>query len=162
MIATIDNLEARSSETALSLSDIDVAPRGPSERASMGASTVQTHGPWRWADAATRILSCVDLKENWDSYGAKPVPYWIADEAVSLLWQMERLPLPSPSVAPGALGTVSLGWYLKSFDLEIEVLGPSRYHVAYEDRRAGRQLEGEFDVRADIAPLLKLASELSP
>jgi hypothetical protein len=99
------------------------------------------------------------LPANWDSYGAAPVFQPAIRSAVSLLASVARQDTPAPAVVPTNRGAVLLEWHTRGIDLEVEIQGPNRMHVLFEDSHDRTQWEG--DVGADWTRLTECIDRLS-
>ena len=102
-------------------------------------------------------LAC--LPSNWNSYRAAPVKRSSLFAAVQLLLAVMRDSSPTPAVVPTNRGTVLLEWHKRGIDLEIDVLGPDRFHVVAEDPSRG--IESESDVGADLTEIVRFIERLS-
>ena len=90
------------------------------------------------------LLGLLDLRPNWDSYGAHPISTTSVETAVSLLLQVMQDHSVPPAVVPTSSGGVQLEWHLRGIDLEAEV-SPSGAVYAYEhDHQSGAEWEGEL------------------
>lgn len=70
---------------------------------------VEDAGPW--ASAVREILSCRDLSENWDYYGAQPPSRDVLESAIALAYAYEKSGVQPPHrVAPGVAGDVTFEW----------------------------------------------------
>ena len=94
-----------------------------------------------------KLDELTSLPTNWNSYRAAPVKRPCLLAAVELLVATMRDNSPTPAVVPTNRGTVLLEWHQRGIDLEIDVLGPDRFHVVAEDPSRG--IEWESDVGAD-------------
>ncbi len=99
------------------------------------------------------------LPANWDSYGAMRIRHSSILATVGLLASIAREDTPSPSVVPTNRGTVMLEWHVRGIDLEVEVFGPGRLHVAFEDVSDGTQWEAE--IGSDLTRLVECVEPLS-
>jgi hypothetical protein len=114
-----------------------------------------------WFGPTLRSLQeLLQLPENWNSYGARPiVPEWAAS-ALKLLVKMAPADTPVPIVVPTTRGGVLLEWHMRAIDLEIETLAEGQFHVFYEDDREGREWEGDLMI-GNAAPIAEFLAELS-
>src|SRR5215471_6062282 len=68
-----------------------------------------------WLDAVARkCASFVDLENNWDSYGGRPVHESVAQATSELLLKLARASSPAPTVVPTARGGIQLEWHTAS------------------------------------------------
>ena len=66
---------------------------------------------------------------------------------------------PAPAVIPTNHGTVLLEWHRGGIDLEIDVLGPGRFHVVAEDASLGTEMES--DIGSDPTEIVRYLERLS-
>ena len=113
-----------------------------------------------WLPAiVAKLDELATLPPNWNSYHAAPVKRSCLLASVQLLLAMMRDNSPTPAVVPTNRGTVLLEWHKRGIDLEIDVLGPERFHVVAED--ASRGIEWESDVGADLTEIVQFIELLS-
>jgi hypothetical protein len=73
-----------------------------------------------------KIEAASRFKENWDSYGGKPLRSDVRAAAVRLLNHLQTENLPVPAVVLGSGGTVQFEWQVDGRELEVEVLPDGR------------------------------------
>jgi hypothetical protein len=113
-----------------------------------------------WFDAVARkCVSFVELENNWDSYGGRPVHESIAQAAANLIVQLVRASVPEPTVVPTSGGGIQLEWHTTTVDLEIELASAGRISAVFEDRTTGREWEHEF--QSDLSLLVEAVGQLS-
>src|SRR5688500_2732476 len=83
------------------------------------------------------IQELLQLPENWNSYGARPIDPELAASALRLLVKVAPTDAPPPIVVPTTRGGILLEWHLHEVDLEVETLAADTFHVFYEDDREG-------------------------
>lgn len=105
------------------------------------------------------LQDLLQLPENWNSYGARPIVPELAATALDLLLETAPAGMPPPIVVPTTRGGVLFEWHLRGIDLEIDVLTGDRLHVFYEDAKADRTWEGELS--GNTAPIAEFLGELS-
>ena len=116
--------------------------------------------PAVWSrEVIKRICTLGDLKENWDSYGARRIDPFCAMAAVDLILSVMGADVPIPAVVPTSRGGVQLEWHCGGMDLEIVVESPSRFRIAFEDEQANEQIESELT--SDLRPLARLIDRIS-
>ncbi len=101
----------------------------------------------------------LNLPENWDSYGARPIDPHTVVSALELLLTMAQVNTPEPSVVPTCHGGVQLEWHTHGKDLEIEIMSPGRISVSYEDPQQDTEWEGALS--SDLAQLSHFVNSLS-
>jgi len=98
-----------------------------------------------WFGPTVQALSeLLKLSSGWNSYGARPVDIGLVRSALELMAATMRPDTPPPSVVPTSRGGVQLEWHLGGIDLEVEVLAPGHFSVAYEDSGDGDDWEAEL------------------
>ena len=77
-------------------------------------------------EALAKVDEASKLEQNWDSYGAPPIPALAIAAARSLLLSLADLPgCPAPRVTPTNHGGVSLYWGDEYLWVECDKFGPS-------------------------------------
>lgn len=99
------------------------------------------------------------LPAGWNSYGAVPIEPRAVVATIELMASTMDTDTPAPHVVPTNRGGVQLEWHQPDVDLEIQVLAPGRFAVAFEDFRTGREWEGE--VTSDMSRLRDFMTQLS-
>jgi hypothetical protein len=126
-----------------------------------GKLLVTCDGPMpAWLPAVVAKLDeLANLPPNWNSYRATRMrrPSMLA--ALQLLLAVMHDNTPSPAVVPTNRGTILLEWHKRGVDLEIDVLGPDRFHVVAEVAAEGT--EQEFEAQADLTDIACLIERLS-
>jgi hypothetical protein len=102
----------------------------------------------------------LQLPENWNSYGARPIDPELAASALKLLVKIAPFSAPSPIVVPTTQGGILLEWHMCGIDLEIETLAVNAFHVFYEDEREGREWEGDLTI-GEASPVAGFLTTLS-
>jgi len=113
--------------------------------------------PAWWTQSLQRIGLLLDLEENWDSYGARPIDRRVAYNAVQILQEIAPAGLPVPAIVPTANGRLQFEWHAGGIDLEFEVLSAVRILASYEDAEQGVEWEKEFDYDLkDLGEVLRI------
>ena len=114
-----------------------------------------------WFGPTQRSLQDVlQLPENWNSYGARPIDPELAASALKLLVKVAPADVPPPIVVPTTQGGILLEWHMREIDLEIETLEAASVHVFYEDDREGREWEGDLGID-EAEPIAEFLATLS-
>jgi hypothetical protein len=122
-------------------------------------SLVFAEPPAAWFNNLLAEISQIgDLKENWDSYGARPIDPRCAEAAANLLWAVLDSSTPKPFVVPTSRGGIQLEWHRAGVDLELEIESPARVNVCFEDHREGT--EQEITLSGDLRPLTHFLKRL--
>ncbi len=91
------------------------------------------------------LTELLDLKENWDSYGAAPIGVSHVESAINLLQCVMQCNTPLPAIVPTSRGGVQLEWRMDGIDLEVETLSSHRFLVSFEDDVTDEEWEQELD-----------------
>lgn len=112
-----------------------------------------------WSDTCCdKIINLSELKENWNSYGAKPVNEksikWatIFAQIVSMYGCIHGI--PAPRVAASPEGNVGLSWEWDSFnqEIDIEIYADGSINYAYVNER-----DADLDREGTVSELMNLA-----
>jgi len=94
----------------------------------------------------------VDLKEDWDDEGAKPIAQFTWDLAAEVLRKAARAAfrrfsysLPAPSIGPCADGSIDLYWDTSSFKLLINIKPAAGRQSDFYGERSGMKLQSLID-----------------
>jgi hypothetical protein len=109
-------------------------------------------------DLLAEISALANLKENWDSYGARPIDPRCAEATTNLLLAILDSDTPRPSVVPTNRGGIQLEWHRAGADLEIEVESPERLNVFFED--GGDGTETKLTLTDDLRPLARFLKRI--
>jgi hypothetical protein len=93
----------------------------------------------------------VALPNDWDQQGARSIREDAALFALELLYRLLTPTSPAPQIVPLAYGGLQLEWHRRGSDLEIEIAGPNRVSVSFEDPQSG--IDQEIELSADLSPL---------
>jgi hypothetical protein len=115
--------------------------------------------PAWFGQAVASLNEASMLAANWDSYGAPAIRRSSSLAALKLLAQITTQTTPRPSIVPTNRGTVMLEWHTRGIDLEIEAIGPGKFHVAFE--HLGGTDAWESEVGADVSILVQCVERLS-
>lgn len=97
-----------------------------------------------WVDEIDKKLrEFLEFKEDWDSYGALPIPEEVAHKALDLLLKSDLKNIPQPYVIPAKDGGVNYEWDFNGKFLSVEVRKDHSYYF-YFDRSTEESSEGEF------------------
>ena len=137
--------------------------RGPEKTASSSIvrpdATLTERAP-TWFDAVARkCFSFVELENNWDSYGGRPVHESVAQAAADLLSRLARPFTAEPTVVPTSGGGIQIEWRTSKVDLEIEFASAGRISALFENRATGQTWEEEFE--SDLGLLVEAVGQLT-
>jgi hypothetical protein len=109
-----------------------------------------------------RLTQLLDLPENWDSYGGRPIDPAEVAWALDLLARVMSPGSPPPTVIPTSRGSIELEWHQNGIDLEAHATSKGGTYVYFEDQQSGeaweRELNGDFSpLSAALAELARLA-----
>ena len=93
-------------------------------------------------DALSKVISLVELPENWDGYGSEPLRHDTAMFALQVLSAVMQPRTPMPEIVPSA-GGVQFEWHERGIDLELHVTAPYEWEIWFED------LRGEHEAVSD-------------
>lgn len=106
-----------------------------------------------------QICKLGELRENWDSYGGRPVNPYCAEAAISLLLLVLERDTPAPAVVPTNRGGLQIEWHRGGMDVEVEIQSPSRFHLVVDDQRSGEQREEV--ITSNLKPLISVLEKLT-
>ena len=117
------------------------------------------YAPWV-LPTLDRLGNLMDLRENWDSYGAATILFENVQYAFRLLEFTMEDDTPSPFIVPTAERSVQVEWHQAGLDLEVEVRSPYRVHASYEDH-AHPETNWEKELTIDLTLFKKSLGELT-
>jgi len=81
----------------------------------------------KWiADLRERFDEITSLARGWDGYDGRPVTFATAQFAAHVIERLCIAGVPSPYLVPGSDGTVQIEWRRNQYDIEIDVLAPTK------------------------------------
>ena len=107
----------------------------------------------------TMLVEILNHKENWDSYGAKPVKPETARYALELADKIFSDNTPKPNISPVPNGGIQFDWNTKGIDLEIEITPDNKILVLFEDSLNG--IDEEIELTNDLDKLIEIITRLS-
>lgn len=88
---------------------------------AQGVQVVRIAPQWTWQlEPVKRLLECLSLKENWDSYGGRPPLLQPVLKAIEFLDMIPYDNPPRPRIVPLSSGGIQLEWSYSGRELEIE------------------------------------------
>lgn len=105
------------------------------------------------------LVELLRLEPNWDSYGALPINWQLANAAQELLFKIMEDDTPVPIVGPTNRGGIQIEWHERGIDLEIETISTRSFRVSFEDSQTNEEWDCELNV--DISPLIQCIRVLS-
>jgi len=69
-----------------------------------------------------KLMELSLLKDNWDSYGGKPMAELALAEANHFINAFKAIGAVDPFICPCSNGGVQLEWHRNGYDLEMEIL----------------------------------------
>lgn len=131
-----------------------IGPQHTARYTAIGA----TDAAWA-AKVVDRLNELLDLKANWDSYGARPIQLGHVRLACEVLAHAMRYDIPLPSIVPTNRGGIQLEWHMRGVDLEVETLPHQRLRVSYD---RAPSIEGlDLELFSDWTPLADCLLALS-
>ena len=100
-----------------------------------GRSTSKS-GSWI-ASLEQELEQFAKLEAGWDSYNAPAVQAAEVDAARQLLRSLAAENIARPAITVTSRGHVQFEWHTHQKDIEIELLGPERYSILYEEPTGG-------------------------
>ena len=164
---TDDDLETGSDSTTFPtkamltrrvLPDQAVRYDGP-EGAPVLVISVAADPPHWLKPAIERFGELLELRQNWDSYGALPIEPNHVVAAIELLALIMRDDTPVPAIVPTNRGHIQLEWHTPTADLEIETLSMNRFGVCFED--TAERERWDLEIVSDLNPVVKALSKFS-
>lgn len=91
------------------------------QRSAQGVKVVKIPPEWTWqCEPVKQLIECLSLKENWNSYGSRPLSEDSVFFAIDFLSAIPHVNPPRPSVVPLPSGRVQLEWRKGERELDIE------------------------------------------
>lgn len=126
------------------------------------ATTIEEAGwnPLAWLEPTiVQIGRVLELESDWNSYRSKSVQQRLVVPMLELLFNIMSDDTPTPSVVPTASGSFQVEWHRNGYDLEIELLSPSRFLAYFHDVSSGD--EEALEVISDLGPVVKWVDRVS-
>ncbi|MEJ7859995.1 MAG: hypothetical protein WKF90_00015 [Pyrinomonadaceae bacterium] len=109
---------------------------------SVTAVAVAASSSWlRRAQQKLRELS--ELRDNWDSYGSRPIQQKASETAAELLTETAKFGLPEPQIFPVPGGGLQLEWDNAKCELELGILPDGEMEFLITDSK-GEMLENRI------------------
>ena len=105
------------------------------------------------------MAELLELPENWNSYGARPIDPAALAWALELLGSTMNPETPAPTLVPTSGGGVELEWHTRGIDLEVHAVPPRGIYFYCEDHVTGS--EDEQELEGDLSPLVNALAELA-
>ena len=110
------------------------------------------------AELCKRFEELIALPYGWDGYAGRPVSFACAVFAANLLDTICVSTIPTPSLVPGADGTLQIEWHVYGYDIELDVLGPNNVVAFRIDLR--NDAEESMDLSTDYSLLVRWIDDL--
>jgi hypothetical protein len=107
----------------LSDDELEVSAKAPAPATSRMPDWLQTVLP--------RLMDLVQLKDDWDSYGARRPSVESATSILAVLNSVMDAEIVAPSIVPTPEGHFQAEWHRNGGDLEVEVIDPTRILVSF-------------------------------
>ncbi|MGI8640406.1 MAG: hypothetical protein ACR2MG_10745 [Pyrinomonadaceae bacterium] len=120
---------------------LDAIPSYVPENLDTQWSSVSSFFEERWWWKKLEELS--SLKEDWDSYGSRPIQPEARELAAKLLSDLVKTDMPEPQIFPVSGGGIQLEWENLKCELEIEVLPDESIEYLIVDEE-GKMYEGKI------------------
>jgi hypothetical protein len=147
----------------VSLSDAHMSPATSSEATSSSASTeaggsvaafnVRRGKPSWQQEIVDALCRLIELSDDWDTYGGKPLRHDTAMFALQVLNSLMTPAMPTPNVVPIGNGGVQIEWHQNSLDIELYVAAPYECELLVNDQISGESrvssLSSDFSTLAE-------------
>lgn len=97
-----------------------------------GLRDKDTRHPWL-GEIIQKAGELLQLKENWNSYGGKPIAKKAMAAALAFIESMMRTPTPKPQLVPCSNGGVQIEWHEQGIDAEVEFYPDGNVGIGLED-----------------------------
>lgn len=116
--------------------------------------------PFWLRNATPKIQELMQLGENWDTYGAKPIKLDAIVAGINLLSEVMSNSIPSPSVVPVPSGAIQLEWHRDGQHVEIEINSPTEARLFFVDDENEQEIEDDGPFPKVITHLQELLTHL--
>lgn len=139
-----------------------IVPLFRSESAREAAGSDDTASErYRWLYAVHRdLVTLIKLKQNWDSYGARPVAQdtlLFATQVLSDIWIRN---LSRPFISPMSSEGIMIEWTANNCEFIISIEGPYRIQYFFDCPADGEPEEGEL-TQLDFSELKAFARDFT-
>ncbi|MYE80694.1 MAG: hypothetical protein F4X36_02385 [Gammaproteobacteria bacterium] len=108
-----------------------------------------------WVDSTLKQLGRIsELREDWDSYGARIITKSRIPQVYSLIQSVMDDRAPAPTLIPTPDGSIQVEWHSYEVELEVLLTSDADLEVVFEDLR-GEVPAFEGVLRYDVAPLVE-------
>jgi hypothetical protein len=92
-----------------------------------------------------RIEGLLNLRRDWDSYGADRIRPEVAAVTLDLLWQLLADTDDAPEIVPSSDGGLQLEWHAVGGDLEVEISPVGKRSVWFREGQSKQEVEFELE-----------------
>jgi len=121
---------------------------------------IEDQDPLWYKGIVRKVLSLLNLQENWDSYGSKPISLTAIKNAFKVITNIVNPDTPMPYIVPSPSGAVQIEWHTNGIDLEIEVSEKNIANIFYENVSANLEEEWESNLLSDLERLRETVAKL--
>lgn len=109
--------------------------------------------------AIVKLNQLSELKDNWDSYGAKPIERNAVLMALNLIRVIHNPQVPEPTIVPLASGGIQFEWHTAQKDLEVS-LSPNGQASIYFEQAGNPPTISEGDISDLLGQIQSLVGSL--
>ena len=102
-------------------------------------------------EVVSTLCRFVELPENWDSYGGRPLRHDTGMFALQLINGVMGPAIPSPHFIPVADGGVQIEWHMNGLDIELYISAPYESELVVVDHISGERKT--FSLKSDYTAL---------
>lgn len=111
-----------------------------------------------------RLRDLLQLEDGWDSYGGISPRRHLLEAGLRFVEPLLSVDIAPPHVVPTSRGGIQFEWHVGGRELEIEVVGPDRFELFFEDEGTGELVEKQVASRhlgqvVELVNRLKVAPE---
>jgi hypothetical protein len=131
---------ARSTQTATG-SNVEAPP--PSAAASteeVDSPNVPHTATWMHP-VVDRLNHLLQLPDGWDGPGTRRVNQKVVEKTLLVLFDVAAQNTRPPSIAPGPDGSLQLAWYVREFELEIDIPSSGNPSASLYEHNTGDESE---------------------
>jgi hypothetical protein len=107
----------------------------------------EADGPPHWINQViAEAIAFLELAENWDSHGARPINVGSVNNAIEVLSQPVFSALAAPAIVPTSIGGIQAEWHVGERSLEVEFISDIDIEVLFADRENMEEHELTLDL----------------
>ena len=139
----------------VNLSDRDLGPdeRGSASTAVVSLDDRRSKPAWE-REIVSTLCRYLELPNNWDSYGGKPLRHETGMFALQVLSSVMNSSVPLPSVVPVSSGGVQFEWHQNGLDIELYIAAPYDCELSVFDHTTNGPQQ-TITLTTDLSPLME-------